>query len=83
MCGGVGEASSACVFAVWSDGEGDREAIPEESDERPGALIERRTVSSVFSIFRNERVNCSCLRKLLRGGNLAHSYLAELNYLLR
>lgn len=44
-------------WVVGSAGEGEREIMPEA---RLGFPMERRTVSSVFSIFRRERVRISC-----------------------
>jgi hypothetical protein len=55
---GDGEAArSACVDAAWPEGEGERDTIPEA---RLGLPIERKTVSSVRSIFLRDRVNISC-----------------------
>ena len=58
MGAGEGEfARSACVPTVCADGEGEREIMPEAM---LGLPIERRTVSSVRSILRSERVRISC-----------------------
>ena len=48
---------SAWVFWVCSDGEGERESMPEVM---LGLPSERRTVSRVLSILRKERVRISC-----------------------
>lgn len=47
----------ACVFCDCKLGDGDRDIIPPA---RLGFPRERRTVSSVRSIFRKERVKISC-----------------------
>ena len=54
---GEGELIKALVFCACNDGEGDRERIPAAS---VGLPRERRTVSRVRSILRNERVKISC-----------------------
>lgn len=56
--GGEGDsARRACVPAVCAEGEGEREIMPEAM---LGLPMDRRTVSRVRSILRNERVRISC-----------------------
>lgn len=56
-CGGEGVANNTCVPCVCAEGEAERESMP---DAMLGFPNERRTVSSVLSILRNERVRISC-----------------------
>ena len=62
--GGDGVIRVAWVLSPVS-GEGDRDSISEAMEVMLGFPMERRTVSSVFSILRSERVNCSCFLALL------------------
>ena len=55
---GVRPSKALVLVATWIlDGEGDRDIMP---DAILGFPMERRTVSSVLSIFRSERVRISC-----------------------
>ena len=63
--GACRELEEGLSVETWSrperfEGEGERETIPEAMEDRPGLPMERNTVSRVFSIFRRERVSCSC-----------------------